>query len=56
MFDYLITLGQVVDVDYKNHVIFYTCIDIPGVGMKNEKVYIHSRNPNIKDDERNKLV
>ena len=56
MFDYLISLEQVVDTDYKNFLILYSCLDVPGVGMKNEKVYIHSRDPNITDDARNKLV
>ena len=49
MFDYLISLEQVVDTDYKNFLILYSCLDVPGVGMKNEKVYIHSRDPNITD-------
>ena len=56
MFDYLISLGQIVDTDYKNFIIFYTCLDVPGIGMKNEKVFIHSRDPNITDDARNKLI
>lgn len=56
MFDYLISLGHIVDVDYKNFVILYTCMDVPGIEMKNEKVYIHTRDPNVTDDQRNKLI
>lgn len=50
MFDFPIFLGQIVDTDYKNYIIYYNCLDIPGTGMKNEKVDIHSRDPNITDD------
>jgi len=56
MFDYFVGFGQLVDIDYKKYAIFYGCEDFPGIGMKKEKVYIFSRNPNVTDDARNKYV
>ena len=54
-FDQLVALGQIVDLDYKDYVIMYSCIDY-GEDMKNEKVLINVRDPNISNEKRQTLL
>lgn len=52
MFDEVISFKQIVDVDYKQFLIFYDCMDFGALGMKNEKIFMLVRDPNVNNDYR----
>ena len=47
LFDKLLGFSEVIDTDYKQHLILYTCLNEEEPGMKSEYVLIASRDPNL---------
>ena len=56
MFDKLLGFSQVIDTNYKDHLIVYTCLKEDTPGMKSEYVMIAARDPNLTNKQRVQML
>ena len=47
LFDKMLGFSQVIDTNYDQHLILYTCLNEETPGMKSEYVLIAARDPNL---------
>ena len=52
LFDRFLGFAQIVDTDYKGHLILYSCMNEVQPNMKSEYVMIASRDPNVPNKSR----
>ena len=56
LFDKLLGFSEVIDTNYKDHLILYTCLNEKTPGMKSEYVMIAARDPNLTNQQRVKML